>query len=107
MTVENTEDPLSVPEFLVELNKKYQADSNLTSFWKAESAALAETLPMVLKELPDNYRLGKPLGVGGSGIVAVLIRHEPKHQEGSQSGQAIARQGTAIGPSIVCRSPRT
>ncbi len=72
MTVENTQEPVSIQEFLAELGKKYEADSNLTPFWKAESAALTEILPTVLEELPDNYSLGKPLGVGGSGIVAVL-----------------------------------
>jgi serine/threonine protein kinase len=72
MTVEAVEEHWSVPAFLAELQKKYQADPNLRSSWTSESKALREILPIVIKELPNNYALKRPLGVGGSGIVAIL-----------------------------------
>ncbi len=72
MTVEAVEQPWTTSEFLLELHKRYQADPNLRSSWTPESAALHEILPLVVNELPNNYALRRPLGVGGSGIVAIL-----------------------------------
>ena len=62
----------TVEEFLEALHLKYESDANLKSSWVAESTALKEILPLVMEQLPNNYSLGKPLGVGGSGIVAAL-----------------------------------
>jgi serine/threonine protein kinase len=60
-------------DFFERLRAIYERDVNLRTFWPAEEAALREILPQVAEKLPSNYEIIEPLGVGGSGVVAVTV----------------------------------
>lgn len=59
-------------DFFDKLKVIYEKDINLRNSWSVEEQALTEIIKKVAEELSFNYRLGSPLGVGGSGVVAVV-----------------------------------
>jgi len=95
MSIETVKDNPIIKGFLEQLREKYLKDPNLKPTWHTESSALADILPIVLAELPDNYSLGKPLGVGGSGIVALL------HDDNLQTDRALKIARPSAGKEVL------
>lgn len=60
-------------DFFAKLQAIYDSDPNLRESWRAEELALREILPVVAERLEFNFRIGAPLGVGGSGVVAIIV----------------------------------
>jgi serine/threonine protein kinase len=62
-----------IPEdYFDRLKAKYENDSNLADYWGSEEAELKRLTEEVCKHIDFNYRLVKPLGVGGSGVVSIV-----------------------------------
>src|SRR5437588_852180 len=56
-------------DFFENLKDLYTSDENLMAYWADEEKELRELLPIVAAEIAYNYKIGRPIGVGGSGIV--------------------------------------
>jgi HD superfamily phosphohydrolase len=64
---------IDVPaDFFDKLQEIYQNDVNLRDYWSVEEPTLRKVIASVVKEISFNYTLVKPLGVGGSGVVATV-----------------------------------
>ena len=59
-------------DYFERLKAKYEADPNLVDYWKSEETQLRRLTEEVCKHIDFNYRLVKPLGVGGSGVVSIV-----------------------------------
>lgn len=59
--------------FFEKLKDLYTRDHNLTAYWDDEERELRELLPIVAAEIAYNYKIGDPIGVGGSGIVVTVF----------------------------------
>lgn len=59
-------------DFFGRLQKKYENDANLKESWKYEQPILEKIIEQVAEKLSFNYEFVEPLGVGGSGVVAVV-----------------------------------
>jgi HD superfamily phosphohydrolase len=58
--------------FFSDLEQLYKKDENLSEYWKHEESELKQLLPLVAERIAFNYKIEKPIGVGGSGIVAIV-----------------------------------
>jgi eukaryotic-like serine/threonine-protein kinase len=70
--VEDTTEPNIPGDFFDKLQNIYISDVNLRDSWGVEGPVLREIILEVVKQLAFNYTLGDPLGVGGSGVVAIV-----------------------------------
>jgi HD superfamily phosphohydrolase len=60
------------PTFFENLRSLYEKSAPLRSAWKDEEIPLRKIIGQVASELPNIYRIDRPLGVGGSGVVAIV-----------------------------------
>lgn len=59
-------------DFFENLEAIYSNKASLKPYWDTEAPILRSLMPAVAERLAFNYRLVRPLNVGGSGIVAVI-----------------------------------
>jgi hypothetical protein len=79
----------SCDDFLKQLQLKYESNANLKEYWYSESLALREIIPQIIDKISFNYELQSPLGVGGSGIVAVVEDKNLRVLLGTAKNEAI------------------
>jgi HD superfamily phosphohydrolase len=65
-------DEIILNNFFAKLENLYLSDVNLSESWAIEEPPLRTIMAEVVREIAFNYTLGAPLGVGGSGVVAIV-----------------------------------